>query len=380
MSAKKKPASKAPAKPVKKPAAKPAVKAASAKKPAAKAPAKPVKKAPAPKKSPPVKKSPSKPAAAKKPAAKKPAAKPAPKKPAAKPVAKKPAVKPAVKPAAKKPAAPVKKAAAPAPKPAAKKPVAKPAPAKAPAAKPAPKKSAPVAAKPAPKPAPAPAVKAAAPKSAPAKATPGKAAAGGSSKTKPKIINVRRDTSSFDEGITIEAPKKPVLPAGFLKKQRQRLVELRDAYMNAAEGVASESLRSHEGGEASAFGMHQADAGSDAYDRDFALSLLAKEQDAIYEINEALNRIDKGTYGICEMSGNTIPEERLEALPFTRFTVACQARLERDQRGGRWTRPVRSLFGLDESAEDSEDGDDDDTTTTTSSGGGSNESLDFGKE
>jgi RNA polymerase-binding transcription factor DksA len=108
-------------------------------------------------------------------------------------------------------------------------------------------------------------------------------------------------------------------------------------------------------------------------------SLLAKEQDAIYEINEALNRIDKGTYGICEMSGDTIPEERLEALPFTRFTVACQARIERDQRGGRWTRPVRSLFGLDESAEDADDSDEDDTTTT-SSGGGNNESLDFGKE
>jgi TPR repeat protein/serine/threonine protein kinase len=172
-----------------------------------------------------------------------------------------------------------------------------------------------------------------------------------SSKTKPKIINLRREVSSLDEGITIEAPKKPVLQANFLKKQRQRLVELRDAYMNSAEGVASESLRSHEGGEASALGMHQADAGSDAYDRDFALRLLAKEQDAIYEINEALNRIDKGTYGICEMSGDLIPEERLEALPFTRFTVACQARIERDQHGGRWTRPVSSLFDLDESAE-----------------------------
>lgn len=372
MSAKKKPAPKAPAKPAKKPAAKSAVKAAPAKKPAAQAPAKPVKKAPAPKKSPPVKKSSSKPAAAKKPAAKKPAAKPAPKKPAAKPAA----PKPSVKPVAKKAAAPVKKVAAPAPKPAAK-----PAPAKAAATKPAAtKKPAPPAEKPAPKPAPASAAKAPAAKAAPAKAAPAKPASSSSSKSKPKIINVKRDTSSLDDGITIEAPKKPVLPASFLKKQRQRLVELRTAYMNSAEGVASESLRSHEGGEASAFGMHQADAGSDAYDRDFALSLLAKEQDAIYEINEALNRIDKGTYGICEMSGDTIPEERLEALPFTRFTVACQARIERDQRGGRWTRPVRSLFGLDESAEDAEDSDDDDTTTTSSSGGGSNESLDFGKE
>jgi RNA polymerase-binding transcription factor DksA len=388
MPAKKKPAPKAPAKSVKKVAAKAAAKAAPAKKPAAKAPAKPVKKAPAK----PVKKAPAKPvkkapAPQKTSPVKKSPSKPAAKKPAAKPVAKKPVAKPAPK----KPLAPAKKAPVakkPAPKPAlANKPVAKPAPAKsAPAKKPVAKAAPAPKAVPAKK-APAAAVKPAQTVATPAKKEPVKASAPAKpvkTAAKPKggtrIINVKRDIHPLDEGITIEKPKKPVLPAAFLKKQRQRLVELRDAYMNAAEGVASESLRSHEGGDASAFGMHQADAGSDAYDRDFALSLLAKEQDAIYEINEALNRIDKGTYGICEMSGATIPEERLEALPFTRFTVACQARLEREQRGGRWTRPVRSLFGLDESAEDAEDGDDDDSTTTTSSGGGSNESLDFGKE
>jgi RNA polymerase-binding transcription factor DksA len=125
--------------------------------------------------------------------------------------------------------------------------------------------------------------------------------------------------------------------------------------------------------------MHQADAGSDAYDRDFALSLLAKEQDAIYEINEALKRIDSGTYGICEMSGDKISEERLEALPFTRFTVVCQERIEREQRGGRWNRPVRSLFGLDESAEDADDDKDEDDTVPQANTN-SNESLDFSKE
>jgi len=194
-----------------------------------------------------------------------------------------------------------------------------------------------------------------------------------------KIVNAKRTTNIDDEGITMDSgPRKPVLPAAFLKKQRQRLIELREAYMNAAEGVANDSLRNN-GGNESAFGMHQADAGSDAYDRDFALSLLAKEQDAIYEINEALTRIDAGTYGICEMSGETIFEERLEALPFTRFTVACQARIEGEQRGGRWNRPVRSLFGLDDSAEDSDDEKDEEETTTSQNNNG-NESLDFSKE
>jgi RNA polymerase-binding transcription factor DksA len=75
--------------------------------------------------------------------------------------------------------------------------------------------------------------------------------------------------------------------------------------------------------------MHQADAGSDAYDRDCALSLLSQEQDALYEIEEALKRVDAGTYGICEMSGKPIPHARLEAIPFARFTVECQTQIEK---------------------------------------------------
>jgi RNA polymerase-binding transcription factor DksA len=111
--------------------------------------------------------------------------------------------------------------------------------------------------------------------------------------------------------------------------------------------VAKDNLRSRaEGSEASAFGMHQADAGSDAYDRDFALSLLSQEQDALYEIEEALKRIELGTYGVCEMSGKPIAHARLEALPFARLTVECQAQLEKMGKVSRARVPVTSLFGL----------------------------------
>jgi RNA polymerase-binding transcription factor DksA len=179
-----------------------------------------------------------------------------------------------------------------------------------------------------------------------------------------------------EEGITIEPQKGPVKMTTFLKKQRQRLVDLRDAYLNSIEGVASETIR-NENGDASAFGMHQADAGSDAYDRDFALSLLGKEQDALYEINEALKRIETGTYGLCEGTGTKIPEERLEAMPFARYSVAYQEKIERSQISGRWSRPVHSLFGLDnaDDAAADDDKDDDDTAPSSKSG----ESLDFSK-
>jgi len=77
----------------------------------------------------------------------------------------------------------------------------------------------------------------------------------------------------------------------FIRKQKEKLLQLRDAMVDSMAGVAQGTLRSRaEGSEASAFGMHQADAGSDAYDRDFALSLLSQEQDALYEIDEALKR------------------------------------------------------------------------------------------
>ncbi|MDX6767564.1 MAG: TraR/DksA C4-type zinc finger protein [Candidatus Methylacidiphilales bacterium] len=132
------------------------------------------------------------------------------------------------------------------------------------------------------------------------------------------------------------AKPRPLNPK-FLEKQRKNLLELRDHILDQMQGVANDSLKSTDNAPSSAFGMHQADAGSDAYEKDFALSLLSQEQDALYEIEEALKRIEQNTYGICEMSGEAIPVERMEAIPFARYTVQCQEQLEREQKGkNRW--------------------------------------------
>ena len=154
---------------------------------------------------------------------------------------------------------------------------------------------------------------------------------------------------------TRPVPKKPVKLTPFMKLQKERLMALRDTILDSMAGVAKDTLRSRpEGSEASAFGMHQADAGSDAYDKDFALSLLSQEQDALYEIEEAVKRVDNGTYGVCEMSGKPISHLRLEALPFARFTVECQADLEKNKRFQRSRVPVTSLFGLTEDGGESD--------------------------
>ncbi|MEI9864095.1 MAG: TraR/DksA C4-type zinc finger protein [Limisphaerales bacterium] len=103
------------------------------------------------------------------------------------------------------------------------------------------------------------------------------------------------------------------------------LIELREQLLNQMNGLAKESAQ-----EMAGYSLHMADSGTDNFDRDFALSLLSADQDSVYEIEEALKRIEKKTYGVCELTGKTIPKARLEAIPWTRFTVEAQAQLERD--------------------------------------------------
>ena len=105
----------------------------------------------------------------------------------------------------------------------------------------------------------------------------------------------------------------------------QRLLDLRDQLTRQMNGLAKDSAQ-----EMAGYSLHMADSGTDNFDRDFALSLLSADQDAIYEIEEALKRIEKNTYGICELTGKPIPRSRLEAIPWARFTVQAQAQLEKD--------------------------------------------------
>lgn len=133
----------------------------------------------------------------------------------------------------------------------------------------------------------------------------------------------------------------------------QNLLDLREQLLKQMSGLAKESAQ-----EMAGYSLHMADSGTDNFDRDFALSLLSSDQDAIYEIEEALKRIERNTYGICELTGKPIPKARLEAIPWTRFTVQAQAQLERE--GALRQRRLGALgtvdsVGVNESAEADED-------------------------
>ncbi|HKB57226.1 MAG TPA: TraR/DksA C4-type zinc finger protein [Lacunisphaera sp.] len=92
-------------------------------------------------------------------------------------------------------------------------------------------------------------------------------------------------------------------------------------------------------GDLSGYGQHMADAGTDTFDRDFALSLVSSEQEALSEIEAAIKRVHAGTYGICESTQKPIAKERLLAVPFTRYSAEAKKQVERHshrsiERGG----------------------------------------------
>ncbi|MBX3745057.1 MAG: TraR/DksA C4-type zinc finger protein [Verrucomicrobiae bacterium] len=127
------------------------------------------------------------------------------------------------------------------------------------------------------------------------------------------------------------------------ERYRQILLDLREQLVRQMNGLAKESAEQLPG-----YSMHMADSGTDNFDRDFALSLLSSDQDAIYEIDEALKRIERGSYGVCELTGKAIPKARLDAIPWARFTVEAQAQLERE--GALRHRRLGSLGTLDAGA------------------------------
>lgn len=153
-------------------------------------------------------------------------------------------------------------------------------------------------------------------------------------------------------GATSSAPNGKVSIKPEWLKYYNNLLELRERLLNQMSGLAKESAE-----EMASYSLHMADSGTDNFDRDFALSLLSSDQDAIYEIEEALKRIEKNTYGICELTGKPIPKARLDAIPWTRFTVEAQAQLERE--GALRQRKLGALGSVDSTGAADVDDDDD---------------------
>ncbi len=115
----------------------------------------------------------------------------------------------------------------------------------------------------------------------------------------------------------------------FLNEQKLALYDLRDQVVPNMQSVTRDHLRSGASNVSSASGQHMGDAGSEAEVRDLTIRLLDKDREQLYEIDAALERIRRGTYGICEESLDPIPKGRLRVRPFCRLTVKCQEEFEK---------------------------------------------------
>ena len=138
------------------------------------------------------------------------------------------------------------------------------------------------------------------------------------------IPNKDRKTLS-DNGEAEHIPEK-------YRRFYRLLIDLRNHVLESLGQHSEETLKrsaKEDAGDLSGYGQHMADAGTDTFDRDFALSLVSSEQEALSEGDAAIKRIQEGTYGVCELTGKPITRDRLSAVPFTRFSAEAQKELEK---------------------------------------------------
>ena len=117
---------------------------------------------------------------------------------------------------------------------------------------------------------------------------------------------------------------------------RQRLAEERERLAGVRSTFDDEHLTDQSEndsvGELSSYDQHQADMGTETFEREKDLSILEQVESELADVEHALRRLDEGTYGTCEVCGKVIPDERLEAMPATRLCLEHQAEAEREVR------------------------------------------------
>lgn len=120
---------------------------------------------------------------------------------------------------------------------------------------------------------------------------------------------------------------KTKLPKSDLDHYREILLRHRRELVGRVTGLEDEALRSS-GGNLSNMPLHPADIGTDTFDQDFALGMAASDRQLLQEIDEAIERIEQRTYGVCQMTGKPIPKTRLDAKPWAKYTVEAARLVE----------------------------------------------------
>jgi len=143
------------------------------------------------------------------------------------------------------------------------------------------------------------------------------------------VTQKRKKTTKKKSGST--GAKKGRLTAANIEHFKNVLLEKRSEILrnvNEFEDEALKKSRLDATGDLSSMPIHMADIGTDNYDQEFALGLMDSERKLLREIDDALERIEQGTYGICEGTGKKIPKARLEAKSWSRYCIEYARKLE----------------------------------------------------
>jgi len=104
--------------------------------------------------------------------------------------------------------------------------------------------------------------------------------------------------------------------------------EIADGIKHIAEDTLKKSQKDA-AGDISGYTYHMADVATDTYDREFSLSLASNDREALYELDDALKKVEEGTFGVCESCKLLISKNRLKAVPSARLCVKCQDKKEK---------------------------------------------------
>ncbi len=104
---------------------------------------------------------------------------------------------------------------------------------------------------------------------------------------------------------------------------------LTDMHTQLSQSLENASQQVKQPDDATGYTQHQADQGTDDFDRTINIEVTGKEMNILRQIERALTKIDESTYGICDISGDEIPKARLEAIPYATITVQSQEKVEK---------------------------------------------------
>jgi DnaK suppressor protein len=119
-----------------------------------------------------------------------------------------------------------------------------------------------------------------------------------------------------------------------LKKIREDLLKEKAKILEELLQLRGETLMKSQkdsSGDLSGYTLHMADMATDLYDREFSLELAEGEREILYALDDALKRIDEGTYGKCDMCGENISKQRIKAMPQAKYCIKCQEKEEKSE-------------------------------------------------